>query len=167
MEMVAPYPGGVMVILKRLNLVFAATSWVANCIIILGLLAVVYFAFDRAPPYSVLSVEPASARPGEMVKLRMHVRSDVSRQCSADLSRFVFDALNARYFLDHAQLSAELIAKMEARTPGIREIAIMVPSSAAPGPARMVSSLEYECNRVHSLWPIRVTTEAPFTILPR
>lgn len=156
-----------MVILRRLNLIFAATSWLANFIIIFALLAVVFFALDREPPYALISVEPAAARPGDVVKLRMTVRSDVSRQCSADLSRFVFDAMNARYFIDHAQLSSSLIAGMESRTPGIREIAITVPTSATPGPARMVSALEYQCNRAHSIWPIEVTTEAPFTILPR
>jgi hypothetical protein len=34
-----------------------------------------------------------------------------------------------------------------------------------PGPAALVTSLEYRCNRVHSLWPIEVTTTFPFEVL--
>jgi hypothetical protein len=140
--------------------------WVAQCIIALSILAVLYYATDREAPFQIISVEPASARSGEYVTIRATVRRDVSRKCAADFSRYIFASNGARFDLGRHHASPELIQEVAKMNPTGLSVSVMVPEGAETGPARLVTALEYECNKVHALWPIEVTTVLPFTILP-
>lgn len=122
-------------------------------------------AFDRRPPFEVLSVTPAYARPGETVVIIASVRRDVARNCSAIFSRFIFDSKAARFELGNAHASADTIRRMEHRAPGMLTVAALIPLVAAPGPAVVETAIEYQCNVMHALWPIAVTATLPFTIL--
>lgn len=142
--------------------------WIAYALLLATVISVAVFAADRDAPFAVLSVEPAFAKPGDVVMLRARVYRDSSRECSAVFSRYVFDASGARHDdpSSPASASAAMIEGMEKRSPGRLTLALTVPDKAAPGPATLVSSLEYRCNKIHRLWPIEVTTEMPFTVLP-
>jgi hypothetical protein len=141
--------------------------WVAQCIIALSILAVLYYAADREAPFQIISVEPAEARAGDVVTIRATVRRDVSRKCAADFSRYIFTNNGARFDLGKpTHASPEMIEDMERRNPHRLSVSVLVPEGAQAGPARLITALEYECNKVHALWPIEVTTVLPFTILP-
>lgn len=139
--------------------------WVANAILILGLLSVAWFAMDREPPFAVLSVEPASALPGQWVKLRGEVRRDLHRKCASDFSRYIFDSEGVRFDLGNASASAAMIERIDRSDPGHLTIAFQVPATIHPGKAELVTVLEYACNKVHRFWPIEVLTTMPFTVL--
>lgn len=130
-----------------------------------ALLAVlVVLALDREPPYRILSWEPMSARAGQSLEIRASVWRDTERRCSAAFSRYIFDSRGRRFDLGNSETSAELISAMERTSPGRLNVVVSVPDGVAPGRAEMVTVLAYRCNALHYLFPIEVTTRAPFTV---
>ena len=141
-------------------------DWIPQWTLIIALGLVIWQAADRKPPFSVLAVEPAFAKPGELVTITAQVWRDQDRNCSVQMSRSVFDAMGARSDFPVTRFSDQLIDDMERKTPGILRVSFVVPPNAATGTAELVSVLDYRCNRVHSLWPIEVTTQMPFEVVP-
>jgi hypothetical protein len=148
------------------NVIVVETVRVAQMIIIIALMLVAYYAMDREPPFAVISVTPTSARPGEYVTLQATVRRDVQRRCSAEFSRYLFDAAGSRYDLGHSISSAEMIERIQATSPDVLRISVMLPNMMEVGPANLQTVLAYECNKVHRFFPIMVTTDLPFTVVP-
>lgn len=141
-------------------------AWIPRVVLLAALALVLIQASDREPPFHLLSVEPAAARPGELVTITAHVRRDTARDCSASMSRSVFDSAGRRTDYPVARFSDALIDGMERKTPGLLKVSIVVPTNAAVGPAEVVSVLDYRCNRVHHFFPVEVTTVMPFEVLP-
>ena len=152
--------------LHRVDGVLIRLSWVPAVMLLVAAVLVLVEASDRAPPFQILSVEPAEARPGDAVTITARVWRDTSRDCSAYRSRSLFDSMMTRHDYPTAVFSDAAIDRVERETPGVLRVAFVLPHSAAPGPASLVSVTQYRCNRTHSLWPIYVTTVMPFTILP-
>jgi hypothetical protein len=124
------------------------------------------WALDRDPPFEILSVEPAMVLPGNAVQLTATVRRDLDRNCSVTYTRHLYDGANYRHDLEGSQsLSGEAIRAMNIRSPNMLHVALRVPDNAAAGTAALVTALDYECNPLHSAWPIHVVTEMQFTIL--
>lgn len=155
-----------MEVARAINHAVMATEWMARLILFLAALLVLYYAADRKPPFEVLSSTYAEAPAGEYVTMHAKVRRDADRGCNADFWRYMYDSTGTRFDLGHSQASSEAIAQMERRSPGSLSVAFRIPGSAAPGPATLQTVLLYRCNRVHAAWPIEVTTDMPFTVLP-
>lgn len=151
--------------LHRIDDVLLRLSWVPSIVLLIALVLVLIQAADRKPPFQILSVEPASAKAGEVVTIRARVWRDKTRNCSVVMSRSVFDAESVRWDYPVARFTDELIDRMELATPSELRVSVMVPPSAVVGEAHLVSVLEYRCNRVHSIWPIEVTTVMPFAVV--
>jgi hypothetical protein len=156
----------IMRLASSINHVVLATENIARAIIAAAVCVVIYYAADREPPFSVVSVEPAAARPGEFVTIQARVERQVNRKCSAEFARYIFDAQGTRYDISTGTASAELVSRMERDTPGLLKVSVLVPPSASPGKAHLVTVLDYACNRTHRLAPIQVTTDMPFEVLP-
>lgn len=156
----------VMALLHRVDNVLVRLAWIPRVMLLIAVVLVIIEASDREPPLQLLSVEPAAARPGETVIITSRVWRDGSRNCSAYRSRSVFDAAMTRYDYPTAIFSDAAIDRVEKETPGLLRVAVVLPLSAAPGPASVVSVTQYRCNRVHAMFPIDVTTVMPFTVLP-
>lgn len=148
------------------NQFILATEWLARCIILGGLTLVLYYASDREPPFAVISTEPAEVKAGEFVTLKSAVYRDVTRGCNTEFSRFLWDSHGARFDLGTSKMSAAAIAEMERMSPGQLIVSVHVPPAVSPGPARLQTTILYRCNRVHSLWPVEMTADMPFTVLP-
>lgn len=155
-----------MEIARAINHAVIATEWIARVILMLALMLVLYYAADRDPPFRLVSTQPASGQAGEFITIRGKAERDVSRGCNAEFSRYMFDSAGVRFDLGHSQASAKTISQMELRQPGALVIAFRIPQSAAPGPASLQTTLQYRCNRVHAFWPIDITIDMPFTVLP-
>jgi hypothetical protein len=128
-----------------------------------GILAVL--ASDREPPFKVLAVYPAVAKPGDTVEIVARVHRDTDRGCAAHLSSFILDANGTKFYMGEQDASAELIRRLEVTSPGLLRISFVVPQTADPGLAHHVGVIKYRCNKVHTVWPIEVTSTLPFTIL--
>lgn len=141
----------------------------------LGFIAVVIqagvWAFDRTPPYEVLSpVLVFNGPPGGSVKFQAKVRRDLDRDCSVEFMRYIIDGAGARHDLpnDPRHLSAEGIRKM-AEQMGLDRLilSVAIPIDATPGPSVYGTELEYTCNPIHVFKPITVTSLFRFVILPK
>jgi hypothetical protein len=152
--------------LHRIDDTMQTLAWIPRLMILVAVVLVAVQAADREPPFAVLSVEPAQARAGEPVVITAKVKRDMSRDCSVSMSRSLFDSSGARVDYPLARFSDAAIDLMERVGPGMLRVSIVVPINASVGPANLVSVLDYRCNRVHSLWPIEVTTYLPFDVIP-
>lgn len=155
-----------MTALAILDLILYPLDRLARIFIVVLLVAVAVLATDREPPFAVLSVQPAAARAGDIVIVRAKVRRDTERGCSATFVRYVTDSESTRWLIDHGNASSAMIAHLEKRSPGTLALAVRVPYDARPGPAEMETVLDYACNKTHYVWPIQVTTQLGFTVLP-
>lgn len=136
-------------------------------IIVAGLIQMTIWAFDRHPPFGILSTTSAEAEAGETIVLRAEVRRDLDRRCSAHFSRAVIDSRGTRFDFEGEQFAtAGTIALIDERTPGVMLIALTVPAFAHPGPATLVSTLRYHCNPLHLVAPIDMVTVIPFLVKP-
>ena len=141
----------------------AIVSWL---VIIAAILSLMWFAADRSPPFEIKTSPVAAVRAGEWLKITADVRRDAHRGCDAVYSWYIFGGDDyVRYNLGTYYASARMINTMEVRNPGKLPIAILVPASIEPGPARLEMVISYRCNKVHALWPIVVTAEIPFTVV--
>lgn len=139
----------------------------ASVIIIAGML-------DRTPPATLIMVEPASARAGEIVTIRAKIKRDLTRECDAEFSRYIFgmtagnfpQPVEARFVLGTQTASADMIRMMDATWPDGLIVSERLPFELMPGPARLIADITYRCNKGHSLWPITVNMTLPFTVLP-
>ena len=140
--------------------------WVAQMMIAVAIVITIGYAFDRDPPFRIIRVQPASARPGEFVTIDAEVMRESERMCSAEFSRYIYDSTLARYDIGSSVVSAEMISRMESSHPGRLRVSVRLPENIAPGQAHLDTVLVYRCNAVHRIWPIDVTTVLPFTVLP-
>lgn len=157
---------GSMEIARALNHAVIATEWVARVILLLAGMLVIYYAADREPPFVLHESNPAQGYAGDYVTITARVTRDTDRKCNTEFSRYVYDSRGTRFDLGRSQASAEAIASMERRSPGVLAVAFVIPPAAQPGPAIMQTVLQYKCNRVHHFWPIETTVEMPFLVLP-
>jgi hypothetical protein len=140
--------------------------WLANVTILLSFVIIATYAADRAPPFKVLTMNPLQVARGETAVFKATVWRDPTRKCSAEFSRFIFDSSGARHDLGKSTATAEMISSMEKESPGMLTVSVQIPIDVATGHAKMVTALQYRCNKVHAVWPIETTTELPFTVLP-
>ena len=137
-------------------------------------LVIVWGVMDRTPPSTLVSVEPASARAGEIITIRAKIKRDLTRECDAEFSRYIFgltagafpQPVEARFVLGTQTASADMIRMMDATWPDGLIVSERLPFELMPGPARLIADITYRCNKGHSLWPVTVNMTLPFTVLP-
>lgn len=107
---------------------------------------------DREPPTFIRRVEVLLVNPvpGGEVHVRYHVVRD--RACATKVERVLFDAQQLRIPLPSREFSTS------PGPVGEDSYVVSVPLSASmtPGPAIYRIATSYECNPLHSLWPIVV-----------
>lgn len=134
-------------------------------VLFVACIQIAFWAFDREPPFEVLSSEITSAEPGRVVVLKQVVRREPERRCSADFTRSIYDSTGARFDLEGANFAtAKTIDALEKFSPGGLTLAVIVPVGAQLGPATLVTTLRYRCNPLHALWPIDVIAVVPFNV---
>jgi hypothetical protein len=152
--------------MKRFNAVLAHWLWLPALVVALCVAQFTIWCFDRKPPFAVLSADPTIGVAGESVLLDMRVRRDIDRHCSVRYTRSLFDASGVRHDLEGEEwVTAAALERMQKRMPGRLRVSIPIPRHIAVGEAALVTSLRYECNPVHAIWPIEVTSVIPFEIV--
>lgn len=122
---------------------------------------------NREPPFVLISVEPAAAKPGDTVTIRANVTRDIGRKCSASWHRFMWLPGSGRVDVskDNPTVGPEFIEYLESIEPGRLTISERVPAVAQAGQAVIVTELGYWCKPAQKWYPIQVTTKLPFTVL--
>lgn len=144
---------------------YAWTGW-----FLLAFLAIapVQWALERDAPFTVVRyIEPAPVVAGAHVTFEMPVTRQLERDCTARWSRHIIDAAGIRHEYEGVHLAtAKTLRDIERlQGPWIRTT-LAIPPGIAPGRAVLASEVEYECNPIHALWPIRMSLFFPFEVLP-
>ena len=154
----------------------AAIQTVAVAQVCLAAIAIVIVCgvLDRTPPATLISVEPAYARAGEIITIRAKIKRDLTRDCDAEFSRYIFgmtagnfpQPVEARFVLGTQTASSDMIRMMDRTWPGGLIVSERVPFELLPGSARLIADITYRCNKGHSIWPVTVNMTLPFEVLP-
>ena len=150
--------------MTRVNEAAGRYLWVAYVVIIAWIVSVAVMASDRKAPLKILPMTPPTVTRGETTIFRIPVERDLSRSCESRFARYIFASDGARYDLGPGYLTPQTIAEMERKTPGQIVVAVPIPDTIASGPATLVSEQAYACNKVHSIWPIQVSTQIAFVV---
>lgn len=122
----------------------------------------IYWAADRSPPMSLIADEPeGEARIGGMLTIRSEVIRH-RRDCRTKVEQMVVDGGRYRHVLDDLEFAAvpgPLGRDVYRRTVQLR-------SNTLPGLASFRIIVSWRCNPLHELWPIVLSSEVPFTLLP-
>lgn len=125
-----------------------------------------WWAFDRSPPFLLGSYTVYDAAPGQTMFINANVKRDLSRECSTRFSRYLYSN-GVRHEISGSQyMSAAAIADMDKQMPDALRMAVRIPPDIVPGPATLVTALEYTCNPLHQVWPIDVLMRMNVRILP-
>lgn len=126
----------------------------------------IVWGLDRQSPFVLDSYTATNATPGGTVFFVGNVERNVSRKCSVEYSRTIYDKNNFSYDVSGMQLrSPDALTNLDTRSPSRLLVAVELPTGIPPGPATMLTVLNYRCNMVHNVWPIRVTLPMKFEVL--
>lgn len=152
----------------RMTKVLQRAEWFFSLVLVLCAVPVLYWSLDRSPPFALLSAQVNSPRPGGILYVDARVRRDLDRECSVEFSRYLFDRNGSRHEAGGPQLmTPQAIRAMDAAAPGILRVTMQIPIGFPPGPAEMVTVLQYRCNPIQDLFrPIGVQMTIPLEVLP-
>lgn len=141
--------------------------WIPRAVLLALSAWVLVEAFDREPPFALLSSWTSQPRPGGVLVVRAKVYRALERDCSVTFSRYLFDRFGNRHESGGPQLmTPQGLREMDAEAPGELNLHVQIPLSFPPGPGRLTTILEYRCNALQDvLRPIGVEMTVPFEVL--
>lgn len=141
--------------------------WVPRLILAGVCLWISTMAFDRDPPFKLLSYWTNQPTPGGMLVVRAKVHRELDRECSVTFSRYLFDRFGTRHEATGPQMmSPQALREMNASAPGELNLLVPIPTYFPPGQARLSTILEYRCNALQDvLRPINVEMNIWFEVL--
>jgi hypothetical protein len=108
-----------------------------------------------------------AVKPGGVLRIEAKVRRDLSRKCSVQFSRHIFDSQGTRHDISaETMMTFAALQGLEQVTPGRLVLAVHLPPHIALGKARLVTPLIYQCNVWHSVKPIETTMVVDFEVAP-
>jgi len=113
-------------------------------------LPILYWIFDRAPPFKLVSAEVLTERvaPGGFIQYRVTVFR--YRSCPVLIETHVFDGQGRRFTLPDQRNQGQAVL---GAAPSYVAVTA-VPMLAAQGRGRFEVLLSYECNPLQRWWPI-------------
>ena len=149
------------------TMVLKRSAWLAWVLIAGSMASLSYMVLDSSPPFKALGYTVNKPRAGELLRADVLVARDLGRECSVEFSRHLFDSRGTRWEVQpQTNMPSAAIRQLEDQAPGHLKLAIAVPSGMAPGPARLVTPLEYACNPWHAVRPIVVMMTIEFEVSP-
>ena len=125
--------------MTAMGIVLQRSAWLAWALLVLSAIGAASLVLDNTVPWSLIEYRVGPVAPGGVLRVEAIVQRDVSRKCSVQLSRHVFDATGARRDVVPAMLmTAAALEVLEKTTPGrlVFEVAIPEFSLHLPGAAR-------------------------------
>lgn len=146
--------------------------WLPWVVIILTTVSVVaqvsVWMLDTRKPFELLSYTVNQVKAGGLLRVDGKVRRDLDRECSLRGARYIMDSQGARYdFGSSIVMTAEALRIMDKLSAGEIHQVHQLPAYIAPGPASMITTMQYVCNPLHELFrPIAVDMRIDFEVLP-
>jgi len=110
-----------------------------------------YLVSDREPPVVITKTEvlTPSVNPGGQLRVRYHLRR--FRECGSETTRLIRDASETHFGLDPSSTpySQGVVGEEAYNLP------LLIPRSAAQGPAEYRVRTIWICNPLHHIWPIK------------
>lgn len=107
------------------------------------------WVIDREPPNVATSykIENTTVNPGQV--LRVNVEGYRIRSCYTRIERYMFDSRKTRFLFPDVDY-------LDPGKPGHFNtwFELEVPQRAYPGVATLFTNVRWECNPIHSWWPI-------------
>ena len=158
--------------MQKMTSILASLDWLWKAVLVVTLvpfalyLAVV--SIDRTPPFQMISYKATAARAGEPVKIVARVKRDLDRNCDNERSTVIIDSSGARFdYIARMKASAEAIRANDLASPDALRLELMLPSGMPPGPAKIITTIEYRCNISHELFmPLVTQTVFDIEVLP-
>ena len=132
-----------------------------RCVSVVSFLVVVYvfgalgfWTADRKPPVEVLASEVVNKEvaPGEDLLVKRTVFRE--RQCATEVDRVFIDSQGFRFVLADQTFAVFGPLGTDSFTT-----VTPVPTQMAPGPARYYTAVQYRCNPVQEVWPVRAASK--------
>lgn len=124
------------------------------------------YVSDRAPPITVngYSLSEPSYYVGEPLQIDWNLDRDITRYCDLTIYAEVIDSENNKWVYEPKYVPAEILQMRDDVSPKVSKVVRQIPYNLSSGIAHYNVVLEYECNPVHQVWPIRVPLSAQFVI---
>jgi hypothetical protein len=156
----------------RITKVLENLDWLWKAVLVVTLapfaLYLAVISIDRTPPFKMISYTATAARAGDPVKIVAHVKRDLDRECDNERSTVMIDSTGARFdYIARVKTSAEAIRANDLASPDALRLNLMLLSGMSPGPAKIITTIEYRCNISHELFaPLVTQTVFDIEVLP-
>lgn len=149
------------------TLILHRSAWLAWALLAASALSFGYMVFDSRPPFELRGYTVSKSHAGELLRVDASVKRDLARGCSVAFSRHIFDSVGTRWDVQgQTNMPATALSQLDQQAPGKLRLAVPLPLGIAPGPARLVTPLEYKCNPWHAVQPIVVVMTIEFEVVP-
>ena len=157
--------------LKHISIWSDRVNSVGQVLFMLGLALcvamVVIFATDRTSPFELVYYSAPAVRAGEMLKIDAVVKRDLERECEVTYNRSMVDRKGARFWESPpSRANSERIREIDVRTRNELHVEVQMPYWAPVGKVSYITSLDYECNPLHRIWPIQTIMKIETEVLP-
>jgi hypothetical protein len=143
------------------------SAWVAWLLLVLSGIGAASLMLDDKSPFTMLEYRVGAVKPGGVLRIEATVKRDLSRKCSVEFSRHVFDSLGTRHDITpETMMTSAALEGLEKATPGRLVLAVQLPPHIALGKAQLVTPLVYQCNAWHAVKPIESTMVVTFEVAP-
>lgn len=140
-----------------MRVIFWVLAWLAGGTLALTPALLVYWYNEGAPVvYAQRQLLTPNVAPGD--ELQIQITSELKKSCVASVRRYITDATGAT--TEFAPVKRPAFASYTVK--------LIVPQSAAPGPALYGARAEWECNPLQKWFPNEVVQpDIPFMILSK
>lgn len=158
-----------------INFLAARTLLFAQTMGVLMLALLIAMAIEtRDPPLVLVPTAPVAVTAGEWAEIRIPLQRDMTRRCSVTYQPVLIDADGSRFPMPGGAETADGITALEARSPGLVKLMLLIPPIRLPGvrdgvdtgPAELRITRTFSCNPLQDLIPIRAHTSTALYVLP-
>ena len=153
---------------KVINKVLTVLVSVGAAFCVIFGLVMILWAFDRTPPFELISYTVMPVKAGQTTIVRAKVNRSVERRCEVKYSRMFFDSKGTHYALtDSVQfMNAMAVEAYNEISPNELKFTVVIPHAASQGTGVIMTPLNYECNPIHQFFPIEMVLNMNVEVLP-
>lgn len=138
-------------------------AWLASTVLAICSAIAIVWAFDRSLPTEYVGVKRSRMVGPDTVLLVQEVKRH--RACDTAVTlRYIESPIGGRLYIQNVEFSAADMQRLEEEQPGEVRLLLNIPPVRVPGIWRYHVVLEFACNPIHKIWPIRTSYDVPFNV---
>lgn len=144
----------------------ARWRWLAWLTVLMLIVQVVVWSFDRELPYKVIAYPITRAKPGEHLQIEITVQRDYQdRACDLFMTRWMQNEKGFRFYLYPLYFSTADLRRLDRESPGKVKLSLWVPKAFDPGPAYYEATMLFRCNPIHAFWPLEMQQSIRYEVV--